>query len=62
MKGRAGKILHPESKRLLEKYLKMLAKYGEDRTFRYIKKYEVVPMRREKVKKMVKFFHIGEER
>lgn len=61
MKGRAGKILHPQSKALLEKYLKMLAKYGEDVTFRYIKQHDVIPMRREKFKKLVEFFHIGKE-
>ena len=30
--------LHPETKRLLEKLLLMLAEYGEDRTFAYIRR------------------------
>lgn len=48
-RGRAGKLLHPETKKLLEKYLMMLAKYGEDFTFSYIKNREVIPLRHEKV-------------
>lgn len=53
MKGRAVKLLHPESRRLLEKYLRMLAKHGEEYTFRYIKNKEVIPLR---VEKMTKWF------
>lgn len=55
MRGRAGKILHPESKKLLEKYLTMLADYGEEKTFRYIKNHEVIPMRRERIAKWFPF-------
>lgn len=50
-KGRAGKLLHPESKKTLEKYLKMLAIKGEEYTFRYIKNVEVKQIRLEKAKK-----------
>lgn len=32
-------LLHPETRRLLERLLKMLAKYGEDVTFRYIRRH-----------------------
>lgn len=52
MRGRASKLMHPESRKLLEKYLTMLAEYGEDYTFRYIKNKEVVPMRIERIKKL----------
>lgn len=55
MRGRAGKLLHPNSKALLEKYLNMLADYGEEKTFYYIKNYEVIPMRKGRVRK----FFIG---
>lgn len=48
MRGRAGKLLHPESRVLLEKYLKLLADKGEEFTFRYIKNKEVIPLRLEK--------------
>jgi hypothetical protein len=53
LKGRAGKILHPETKKLLEKYLYMLAEKGEDYTFRYIKNKEVIPMRIERFSKLL---------
>ncbi|MDD6401051.1 MAG: DUF5662 family protein [Lachnospiraceae bacterium] len=56
MKGRASKLLHPESRALLEKYLNMLATKGEKYTFKYIKNKEVIPMRREKIKKLFKMF------
>ncbi len=36
--GREKAPLHPETKRLLEKLLLMLAEYGEDRTFAYIRR------------------------
>lgn len=52
MKGRAGKLLHPETKRLLEGYLKMLAEKGEEYTFRYIRNKEVIPLRIEKMSKI----------
>lgn len=54
-KGRAGKLLHPESKATLEKYLKMLAVYGEEYTFRYIKNVEVKQIRREELSKYLPF-------
>lgn len=47
-RGRAGKLLHPNSAALLTKYLTMLAEHGEAYTFRYIKQQEVIPMRRER--------------
>ena len=31
-------LIHPESRRLLEELLKMLAENGEDKTLQYIKK------------------------
>lgn len=55
MRGRAGKLLHPETKRLLEGYLKMLAENGEDYTFRYIRNREVIPIRVEKLSKICPF-------
>ena len=49
-KGKAKALLHPDSARLLEQLLKMLANEGEDKTFDYIKK-EILTkeVRREKV-------------
>lgn len=38
LKGRSGKLLHPDTARLLEKLLRMLAEHGEDDTFAYIRK------------------------
>lgn len=55
MRGRAGKLLHPASKKLLEKYLKMLADKGEEYTFRYIRNKEVVPLRIEKLSRWFPF-------
>ncbi len=55
MRGRAGKLLHPESKKLLEKYLTMLADKGEEYTFRYIKNKEVIPLRIEKLSRWFPF-------
>ncbi len=55
MRGRAGKLLHPESKKLLEKYLMMLADKGEEYTFRYIKNKEVIPLRIEKLSRWFPF-------
>lgn len=49
MRGRASKLLHDETRATLEKYLTMLAEHGEDYTFKYIKKYEVKPLRRKKL-------------
>ncbi len=40
-RGKAYQTMHPEVEKLLEKMLMMLAKYGEDKTFRYIKKHIV---------------------
>ena len=56
MKGRAGKLLHEDTKKLLEKYLHMCAEKGEDFTFRYIKNKEVIPMRRDILSRIVAFF------
>lgn len=52
-KGRAGKLLHKDSRALLEKLLRMLAVYGEKYTFAYIKCFYVVPLRRQKVAKLL---------
>ena len=37
-KGKADGLMHPETRRLLEKLLCMLAEEGEETTYRYIKK------------------------
>ena len=55
MKGRAGKLLHEESKALLEKYLTMLAEEGEEKTLAYIRNHEVLPMRRQWFKEHLPF-------
>lgn len=39
MKGRPGGLVHPETGAFLEKCLRLLAKYGEDRTFRFLRWY-----------------------
>ena len=44
-RGRSGKLLHPNSQALLEKYLEMLAEKGEKYTFAYIKNREVKAIR-----------------
>ena len=54
MKGRAGKLLHPKTKALLEKYLTMLAEHGEEYTFAYIKNHDVIPMRVQRIKELPK--------
>lgn len=36
--GRAGELMHPETRVLLEKLLYMLAEEGEEKTYRYIRK------------------------
>ncbi len=54
-KGRATKILHPDSAKLLEKYLTMLAEKGEAYTLYYIRNYEVIPLRRKKLAKHLPF-------
>lgn len=65
LKGRAKTLLHPDSAKTLEFYLNMLAKKGEDYTFKYIKNKEVVPLRVSrvdglltKVKKFIRFVRI----
>ncbi len=50
-KGRAGKLLHEETRALLEKYLTMLAEKGEEYTFSYIRNVEVKPLYKETLKK-----------
>lgn len=52
-KGRSGKLLHPNSQALLEKYLEMLAEKGEEYTFAYIKNREVKAIRMTGFKKLV---------
>ena len=37
-KGKAGELMHPETRKLLEKLLHMLAQEGEETTYRYIRK------------------------
>ena len=65
MNGRSRRLLHPDSAKLLEKYLNMLAKKGEAYTFRYIHNYEVIPLRRKKLAKYLPFlkylFPYGED-
>ena len=36
--GRAGELMHPETRALLEKLLHMLAEKGEEETYRYIRR------------------------
>lgn len=55
LKGRAGKLLHPESAELLMKYLTMYAEKGEEYTFSYIRNKEVIPLRRAKLSKYLPF-------
>lgn len=55
MRGRALKLLHPQSRQLLERYLRMLADKGEDYTFRYIRNREVIPLRLEKLSRWFPF-------
>ncbi|MCC2254041.1 DUF5662 family protein [Ruminococcus sp. CLA-AA-H200] len=43
--GKAGELMHPETRALLERLLHMLAKYGEERTYRYIRR-EVLKRKR----------------
>ena len=38
MKGKAGELMHPETRRLLEKLLHMLAEQGEEAAYRYIRR------------------------
>ena len=65
MNGRSRRLLHPDSAKLLEKYLNMLARKGEAYTFRYIHNYEVIPLRRKKLAKYLPFlkylFPYGED-
>ncbi len=35
--GKAGDLMHPETRALLERLLRMLAEYGEEKTYRYIR-------------------------
>ena len=58
MNGRSRRLLHPDSAKLLEKYLNMLARKGEAYTFRYIHNYEVIPLRRKKLAKYLPIFEI----
>ncbi|MDD6212273.1 MAG: DUF5662 family protein [Clostridiales bacterium] len=39
MRGRAYTTIHPETAAFLEKLLRLLAKYGEEKTFRFIRCY-----------------------
>ena len=43
--GKAGELMHPETKELLEKLLHMLADEGEETTYQYIRR-EVLKKRR----------------
>lgn len=45
MNGKAGEMMHPETRTLLEKLLHMLAEQGEEKTYQYIRK-EVLKKRR----------------
>ena len=51
-RGRAGKLLHEESKEMLVSLLTMLAEKGESYTFRYVKEKYVLPIRRNMIKKI----------
>lgn len=56
MKGRSSKLLHDETREMLEYYLNMLADKGEKYTFRYIRNEVVVPVRRKKHKLLVRAY------
>ncbi len=45
MNGKAGELMHPETRKLLEKLLHMLAEQGEETTYQYIRR-EVLKKRR----------------
>ena len=45
MNGKAGELMHPETRKLLEKLLHMLAEQGEETTYQYIRR-EVLKERR----------------
>lgn len=45
MNGKAGELMHPETRKLLEKLLHMLAEQGEEMTYQYIRR-EVLKKRR----------------
>ena len=45
MNGKAGELMHPEIRKLLEKLLHMLAEQGEETTYQYIRR-EVLKKRR----------------
>ena len=45
MNGKAGELMHQETRELLEKLLLMLAKQGEEKTYQYIRQ-EVLKKRR----------------
>ena len=38
MNGKAGELMHPETRRLLEKLLHMLAEQGEETTYEFIRR------------------------
>ena len=38
MNGKAGELMHPETRKLLEKLLHMLAEQGEETTYQYIRR------------------------
>lgn len=45
LNGKAGELMHTETRELLEKLLRMLAEQGEEKTYRYIRR-EVLKKRR----------------
>lgn len=45
MNGKAGELMHPETRKLLERLLHMLAEQGEEMTYQYIRR-EVLKKRR----------------
>ena len=49
-RGKANELMHPKTRKLLEKLLYMLAEEGEERTYRYIRK-EVLRKNRQKDRK-----------
>lgn len=52
--GRAAELIHPESRVLLEKLLRMLAVHGEDVTFYYIRRVVLPYARRKEIKEFIK--------
>ena len=54
LNGKAGELMHPETRALLERLLHMLAEQGEEKTYRYIRKEVLRKRPREMIAKLFK--------